>query len=383
MSKSESAPLMPVRTEQRGGAAAVQEAEKDQQQLVEAAAPAAAARQQRGIAAYLTGEVTDNDGGHKPKRQKKEPEQEQFLYGGDTLTIVKGQHAAEDKRWVIILEVKDNGTKQYKCVRCGHQYIGKVDRIISHCLRLGDGKVAKCTRMPTEEQADVLGRLQNSKPGTLVGAAAKSKAVARTPSVVTGLSAQADHVATVDMALAKLIATKDLPWSAFDSRNPLWRDVVAAIQAAGPTYKPADRLTLSEHRPRAEGARPGGLHLALESTRRERCLMLETATGELSTGGTLVSDGAKLTTRKRGMLNTSLVMTKGVLFLQSTDATGKTKNGEFLRCVPSHTPHTPPPAPAPAPASAFARAVWQGRPLERHGEGRPVRRDLAPEAQRR
>ena len=83
MSKSESAPLMPVRTEQRGGAAAVQEAEKDQQ-LVEAAAPAAAARQQRGIAAYLTGEVTDNDGGHKPKRQKKEPEQEQFLYGGDT-----------------------------------------------------------------------------------------------------------------------------------------------------------------------------------------------------------------------------------------------------------------------------------------------------------
>ena len=48
MSKSESAPLMPVRTEQRGGAAAVQEAEKDQQ-LVEAAAPAAAARQQRGI----------------------------------------------------------------------------------------------------------------------------------------------------------------------------------------------------------------------------------------------------------------------------------------------------------------------------------------------
>ena len=67
MSKSESAPLMPVRTEQRGGAAAVQEAEKDRQ-LVEAAAPAAAARQQRGIAAYLTGEVTDNDGGHKPKR---------------------------------------------------------------------------------------------------------------------------------------------------------------------------------------------------------------------------------------------------------------------------------------------------------------------------
>ena len=42
MSKSESAPLMPVRTEQRGGGAAVQEAEQEHQ-LVEAAAPAAAA----------------------------------------------------------------------------------------------------------------------------------------------------------------------------------------------------------------------------------------------------------------------------------------------------------------------------------------------------
>ena len=79
MSMSESAPLMPVRTEQRGGGAAVQEAEKDQQ-LVEAAAPAAAARQQRGIAAYLTGEVTDNDGGHKPKR-KKELEHSECQHG--------------------------------------------------------------------------------------------------------------------------------------------------------------------------------------------------------------------------------------------------------------------------------------------------------------
>ena len=47
MSKSESAPLMPVRTEQRGGGAAVQEAEQEHQ-LVEAAAPAAAACSRNG-----------------------------------------------------------------------------------------------------------------------------------------------------------------------------------------------------------------------------------------------------------------------------------------------------------------------------------------------
>ena len=48
-------------------------------------------------------------------------------------------------------------------------------------------------------------------------------------------------------------------------------------------------------------------------------------------GGTLVSDGAKLSSRKRGMLNSALVTRKGVIFLQMTDGTGKTKDGEFLR----------------------------------------------------
>lgn len=68
-----------------------------------------------------------------------------------------------------------------------------------------------------------------------------------------------------------------------------------------------------------------------------------------------MSDGAKLSTRKRGMLNSALVTwkgvvhmplslhpapspipcvipsTAGVIFLQQTDGTGNTKDGEFLR----------------------------------------------------
>ena len=47
-------------------------------------------------------------------------------------------------------------------------------------------------------------------------------------------------------------------------------------------------------------------------------------------GGTVVSDGAKLKSRKRGMLNTGLVTHAGVIFLQQSDATGKTKDGEFV-----------------------------------------------------
>lgn len=44
-----------------------------------------------------------------------------------------------------------------------------------------------------------------------------------------------------------------------------------------------------------------------------------------------MSDGAKLSSRKRGMLNSALVTWKGVIFLQQTDGTGKTKDGEYLR----------------------------------------------------
>ena len=48
------------------------------------------------------------------------------------------------------------------------------------------------------------------------------------------------------------------------------------------------------------------------------------------TGATVVSDGAKLSTRKRAMLNTSLALPDGLEFLQQTDATGRRKDARFL-----------------------------------------------------
>ena len=105
---------------------------------------------------------------------------------------------------------------------------------------------------------------------------------------------------------------------------------MSAIQAAGPEFKPARTETLSDYLEPVGSSRHGGLYLAQQSTQRERRLVAAAATGELSLGGTLVNDGAKLSTRKRGMLNSSLVTAAGVNYLQSTDATGQTKNAEFL-----------------------------------------------------
>jgi hypothetical protein len=73
--------------------------------------------------------------------------------------------------------------------------------------------------------------------------------------------------------------------------------------------------------------RAAGLHLAFEAMQRAKRTKLE---GAEETGGTIVSDGAKLSARKRGMLNTSLALPKGLLYIQQTDATGHRKDARFL-----------------------------------------------------
>ena len=88
---------------------------------------------------------------------------------------------------------------------------------------------------------------------------------------------------------------------------------------------------LSDYRARSVGSRQGGLYLAKQSVDKERRMIIRCFEQKPSISGTLVSDGAKIATRKRGMLNSSLVTQPGVLFLQQTDATGKTKNAQFLK----------------------------------------------------
>ena len=75
-------------------------------------------------------------------------------------------------------------------------------------------------------------------------------------------------------------------WSVFCLRNPQWREVVPAIQAAGPEFKPARTETLSDYLEPVGSSRHGGLYLAQQSTQRERRLVAAAATGELSLGGT-------------------------------------------------------------------------------------------------
>ena len=47
-----------------------------------------------------------------------------------TVTSFNGKSEAENIKWVAVIEVKGNGTKQYICVRCGHEYVGKVGKVV-------------------------------------------------------------------------------------------------------------------------------------------------------------------------------------------------------------------------------------------------------------
>ena len=324
----------------------VQDATATLPMAVVAASPRSVKRQ-RGITGFLQGTVVEPEAegsgtcsNGRLVGQKSAPKTEMIVYTGaqsaaveqnQQIQIYTGNHAAEDRRWVIILQVKDNGTKSYLCVRCGKTFTGRPNRIISHCLRISGEQVSTCLKAPTAERTDVLTLLRGST-STALSSLVKSPAAGRTPSAAVCLSSAESKNASVDEAIAKRVCVNDLSWSTFDSRSPHWMAVVEAIKAAS-DYKAPKRETLSEDKEPVGNARPGGLYLAHQSTLRNRRAVTAAActkSGELGTGGTMVSDGAKLTVVKKGMLNSALVTPVGVLFLQSTDATGKTKNATFL-----------------------------------------------------
>jgi hypothetical protein len=255
--------------------------------------------------------------------------------GGGMITVFKSEDAIEDERWVYILEVKSNGSKHYLCVACGHPFVGSQEKVIAHKLRLG-GLISACKHEPSVACRAVLERSNEQRQrakavGGRLGAKspAKNSAAANTPPLQSMLGgSETSRTEKADEALARWCVAHDIPWAAVCSRNELWCEVVRTTKATGLKFVPAPRHVLSEDQARSTESRAGGLHLALKTMGNDKEKILKAAAEE---GGTVVSDGAKLKSRKRGMLNTGLVTRHGVLFLQSTDATGKTKDGEFLR----------------------------------------------------
>ena len=148
---------------------------------LQAADSSAGAKRQRSIAGMLLGTTSmtscadGKEEGVQRTRQKTGHETKMVVYQGadnpnveknQQITVYVGKHAAEDSRWVLILNVKENGTKQYLCVRCGRTFIGTPARVVNHCLRITGQQVNVCLKTPTVEQKDVLERLRGGSSST-------------------------------------------------------------------------------------------------------------------------------------------------------------------------------------------------------------------------
>ena len=263
-------------------------------------------------------------------------------YKGKDLVVFKSEKATEDSRWIFVTEIKDNGTRVYLCFRCGHSFTGNEDKVIAHVLR--HGKICTpCTKQPSDDARIVLERVYQEKQkkkeaGGRLSTASPSNQLAtgRTPSAASMLGGGLGMIEAADAALASWCAAHDVSWAAVDSRNMLWVNVVEKMRAAGPFFKPAPRETLSSDQPPANGARAGGLYLSLSQMAGKKNKVLESCAEE---GGTLVSDGAKLKSHKRGMLNSVLVTRLG-----EQCRTAQTSRRYLPRCLTSllaSSPHRP------------------------------------------
>ena len=234
----------------------------------------------------------------------------------------------EDRRFVLILSKDDKGNKEYLCLGCGHKWHGNDGRLWPHFLRVTGKGVQICTRLPSTECRDLMERGRKLKEaGSKSGL--HDLASGRTPSVsLPGVMASREKlVADADSALAEWMLLHDISERAVDSRSAAFRNVLQKIFLVGPSYAPPHRQTLMCPTDRGDGCRQSGLYLASQSVEREKALVWRNAE---KTGGTVVSDGCKLSARKRGMLNTSIALPDGLEFLQQTDATGRKKDARFL-----------------------------------------------------
>jgi len=100
----------------------------------------------------------------KYKKRKRSAPPVSYLsqIDGKPVVLYRGTSVVEDPRWIQILEVKENGTKRYRCPGCGHEFTGKEGRVIIHKLRKG-GDVKPCAQLPSPECRTVLERVDGVK----------------------------------------------------------------------------------------------------------------------------------------------------------------------------------------------------------------------------
>ena len=121
----------------------------------------------RGIQSFLSGNSAGDDArfqNGRKVRAKEEPVRKIVEFKSERVQVFQGTHAAEDPRWVMILEVKANGTKRYRCVACPWERTCKIGVVVKHLMRVSGAGAEVCSKLPTTEMSEKLSRFLDAAP---------------------------------------------------------------------------------------------------------------------------------------------------------------------------------------------------------------------------
>ena len=160
------------------------------------AQPRTALENMMGVPKRAAGEPTQNG---RTVRQKKVNEGKVVKYQNEDITIFNAE-LGEDERWCHVLKINANGTKDYKCLRCGWRRTCKIGEMMSHCLRISGEGVKVCDRTPTEDQLDICGRASSTSTtarGRTSLSSCTSTTSRRAPTTSRGCCSSPPRMATI------------------------------------------------------------------------------------------------------------------------------------------------------------------------------------------
>lgn len=221
---------------------------------------------------------------------------------------------------------RHNGSNVYRCKLCNHVFTGQKSVAITHFRSsYSSQRIKDCTGIISEVLRGNLNDLMAEKSQQSKKATTKRvySTLGYGESIDKQLLGQCAPLA--DAAILRFLVSNGVSATVISSDS--FKAMTRAISNAGSGYKAPRRQSLGVNRGRSTHPDGFGNILADEllRCRKEKLRLLQ---GTEKIGGTLASDGAK--NMKCSVLNSVLQTSEGSFFAQSTDATGKFKNAEFL-----------------------------------------------------
>ena len=222
------------------------------------------------------------------------------------------------------------GNNIYECKLCQARFQGQRAIVCTHFEKsFSSQRVRECTSIQPQLLRDQIKTSSEMKKKELLKSE-KKRAYSNMTRPDIGSAIASLGRPSADSAILQFIVTCGV--APLIVEHPAFRNLIASLRDAGPSYKPPKRHEFGVNSSGAASLLPENpnnlgrvLHAELIRVRHAKGLLLS---GLLFIGGTLCNDGAKW--RKRNLINSVLMTSLGSYFAQSTDATGHFKDAKYL-----------------------------------------------------